>query len=138
MNLILKRNGFLPLGIFGDLRTETGDLLAVTLEHSYEEHIGADASSETRWRPKLPAGIYTCKRGQHQLHSGPIETFEVTGVPGHSGILIHPGNTEAASEGCILVGDSRKDMTITGSRDAFQRFLNTQEGQDQFLLTVEA
>lgn len=135
MNLILKRTDYLPGGIFGVLLDEAGTLQAYTLEHAYQ--------SEGTWQPKLPHGTYTCKRGQHALHSGPIETFEVTGVAGHSGILIHPGNTEEASEGCILVGSARtfnsdsRPMGLLESRAAFNRFLSLEAGQDEFILTVE-
>lgn len=41
-------------------------------------------------------------------------------VPGFAGIRIHPGNTAANTEGCILVGASRSANRVTESRQAFE------------------
>jgi hypothetical protein len=126
---MLTRNDSTPDGIFGELRTVSGGLVCITLEHSYEQDDGS-------WAPKVPGGTYTCQRGQHQLHSGPIETFEITNVPGHTGVLIHPGNDESASEGCVLLGTARVGVTITQSRAAFSKFMALEADQDTFQLTV--
>jgi hypothetical protein len=116
-------------GACGELETDSG-FLCYTLEHTYSRGAGLYT--------KLPDGEFTCRRGQHQLHSGPIETFEITGVPGHTGILFHPGNTQADSEGCVLLGMYRRsDMTLRSSRVAFERFMAYLEGVDEFTLVVE-
>jgi hypothetical protein len=44
-------------------------------------------------------------------------------VPGFDGVRIHPGNTAADTEGCLLVGTGRTEDTITGSRDAFNALM---------------
>ena len=109
-----------------------------TLEHAYAAPDGA-------WRPKIPPGVYRCVRGSHRLHSGPaFDTFEVTGVAGHRGILFHVGNFNSDSEGCVLCGqkeavDPNTGQTmITGSRVAFAAFMQRLEGEDEFTLTVVA
>lgn len=41
-------------------------------------------------------------------------------VPGFDGIRIHPGNSAADTDGCILVGTSRMLDWVSGSRAAFE------------------
>lgn len=127
MNCTLQRNSYLPTGIFGTLTSEDGRLSLATCEHSYDN------------RPKLPAGIYTCVRGMHLLADDqgiPRPRFEVMGVPGHTGILIHIGNTQADSKGCILVGMEKQGDAVVQSQIAFEAFMNLQTGVDSFQLTV--
>lgn len=127
----LRRPAFRDDGIFGELWFD-GDTypFSVTLEHSYNG------------QPKLPAGIYRCVRGQHALHNGvPFETFEITGVAGHSAILFHAGNYNRDSEGCVLLGREIVNAPdgsemITGSRLEFHQFMARLEGIDEFELKV--
>ena len=123
MDLTLIRNNFTKDGIFGILCDDT-DFLIYTLEHAYNLF------------PKVPNGVYQCLRGQHSLKNGPIETFELQNVPGHTGILLHPGNYESDSEGCILLGLGIGKNVLTSSRQAFNEFMKLQGGADSFVLTV--
>ena len=48
----------------------------------------------------------------------------VLNVPGFEGIRIHPGNKAEDTEGCILLGLSRKPDWIGQSRTAFEAFFD--------------
>lgn len=130
VTLKLKRREYRDDGIFSELVNSHGDVIAHTLEHSYKN------------LPKLYIGTFTCKRGTHQLHKGPpFETFEVTGVNGHTGILFHKGNWNADSDGCVLLGEaiahSDKGQMITNSTATFHHFMQLMTGLDTFTLIVE-
>lgn len=117
-------------GIFGFLTDTNDNELSVTLQHAYQLVTGD-------YEPKLMPGIYICVRGNHNLNSGPISTFEVMAVPGHTGILFHYGNYNDDSEGCILLGTYADANQIYNSRVAFDKFMKLQTGVDSFTLTVE-
>lgn len=131
--LVLERIKSNSYGVFSRLK-DGPDTLAVTLEHAYGDKPTA----------KLLPGMYKCVRGKHRLRAdGPVfETFEITGVKGHWGILFHVGNYNKDSDGCVLVGHSittLKDGTemITDSRKAFKLFMDYLEGIDEFVLEVK-
>jgi len=135
MNLTLTRKSFTPEGIFGTLQDESGKVIAVTLEHSYSS------------LPKLAAGIYKCVLGKHTLkkRSFPFDAYQVMDVPAFqgvavTGILIHFGNYNEDSEGCILVGSyvSPDGKYICQSMKAFQSLMAIQKGAESFMLKVES
>lgn len=137
MNLTLQRTAYTKNGIFGQLTSDDGIKACVTLEHAYEQPDGS-------FQPKTPAGVFTCVRGQHQLEhmTKPFETFEITNVPGHTNILLHVGNYNNDSEGCVLVGiyvqtdDQGQFVCIKQSHAAFQHLMALQNGIDKFQLTI--
>lgn len=131
----LHRNDYRKDGIFGELLID-GSPFMVTLEHAFLQADGTYA-------PIVPQGIFQCVRGVHQLSNGrPFETFEITGVEGHRGLLFHAGNFNKDSEGCVLCGqtvttyDAAGDKMITGSREEFSKFMLCLDGVDEFELGV--
>jgi len=46
--------------------------------------------------------------------------FEVADVPGHTDVLIHPGNTIKDTKGCILVGLRKEGGAVLQSRKALE------------------
>ena len=98
--------------------------LCFTIE---DEHRDQKVKHHTR----IPEGIYKLdlrrfggfharyqERYGAQWHKGMIE---VKDVPGFTDILIHCGNTEKDTSGCILVGDSLSPGFLGSSRDAYNR-----------------
>lgn len=140
MNLKLIRLTPSYDGVYGELFQEDNSLVGVTLEHAYPTK---EAASYVSYNPKLQDGVYTCVRGQHKLHDAiPFETFEITGVKGHSGILFHVGNYNKDSEGCVLLGrrilhnPDAEGRMISSSRNTFNKFMDIQKGINEFTLTV--
>lgn len=136
MNWLLRTTAYRADGIFSELYNGP-DLFCVTLEHAYRNDVA--------WIPKIPRGAtYTCNRGTHNLvtyNKGlPFETFEITGIAGHTGILFHPGNFNRDSNGCVLVGKELKqdvDWWISHSKDKFAEFMTALADVDEFQLRVE-
>ena len=106
-------------GILFDVTAER-KFLAYTLEDEYRE---SKTSGETR----IPEGTYniTLRKvgGFHSkyatkygaMHKGMLW---VRDVPGFEYILIHTGNTDEHTKGCLLVGDTQQ-QNITKSKDGF-------------------
>lgn len=87
---------------------------------------------------RIPAGTYTCKRDYY--HHGDYETFEVTGVPERTRILIHKGNAETNTAGCLLIGEMYEPLNgkpaILQSGKAFDELMRKLDGLDEFELVI--
>lgn len=109
-------------------------------------------SLELPWRQNkasiscIPAKTYSCQRTKSPLVESLTkgkwdETFEVTGVPGRSRILLHAGNLITNTKGCILVaqyfGKLKGDRAALNSGATFDRFMETMRGVNAFPLTIE-
>lgn len=138
-DLVLKTQRIGPEGAFSYLKDLAGNQIAVTAEHTYDQPDGSQMV-------KVPPGRYLCVRGVHTLNGRDwFETFEITGVLGHKGILFHPGNTEFDSDGCVLTGRGFGELQVHGllmdavlqSRDAFNDFMALQAGVQTFWLDVD-
>src|SRR3990167_6899964 len=68
----------------------------------------------------------TCiPHGRYRVDITPSQRFHrllpiLLDVPGFTGIRIHPGNTIADTEGCLLVGRTRSSGQVGESRLAFE------------------
>jgi len=61
----------------------------------------------------------------------------IMNVPGFEGVRIHSGNTDADTEGCILIGlDWVKGNFISRSREAFNAFLPKLQQAKQAKITI--
>lgn len=117
-------------GIFSVLTDKDGNLVANTLEHSYD------------MIPKIPNGVWKCVRGPHRLHNMTEDfiTFEISGIEGHDNLLFHWGNYNKDSDGCVLLGESAVEIKgakmVTNSKATFAKFMASLDGVDEFELTV--
>ena len=116
------------LGVLFDI-TDKRKFLCFTLEDEFRE---IKISGETR----IPAGTYNItlrtEGGFNQRYNDKFGTdfnkgiLWVRDVPGFEYILIHIGNTDDDTAGCLLVGDSQtqnitKNGFIGSSTDAYTR-----------------
>ena len=102
---------------------------AFTLEDQYQE---VKVHSETC----IPEGSYKIKlrtvggfndrynRKYPTMHKGMLQVMD---VPGFQYILIHQGNTDEHTAGCLLVGETQQDL---------DKGMSTQQPLDKHLLVV--
>jgi hypothetical protein len=137
--MILSRLIYRPDGIFSRLWYDDGSAMCVTLEHAFQ----FPDTPAGLWEPVIKKGSYICVRGAHRLEgmTHDFETFEVTGIVGHTGVVFHWGNWNKDSKACILVGESIADSPtgkeVINSVKTFEKFMAGQEGIDRFQLIVE-
>jgi hypothetical protein len=93
--------------------------LCYTLEDEYR-------STKVRGETRVPAGTYKLElRTEGGFHARYTKKYggmhkgmlHVTKVPGFEWILIHTGNTDEHTAGCLLVGDSQENNALV--KDGF-------------------
>lgn len=57
-------------------------------------------------------------------------------VPNFDGVRIHAGNTDSDTEGCILVGESAGQYSISGSRSAFDKLFAQMQKADSIKIKI--
>ena len=89
-----------------------------TLEDAIREIPGQPVASwKVKGQTAIPAGRYALVITPSQRFQRPLPLL--MDVPGFTGIRIHPGNTVADTEGCLLVGQDRQTGRVLRSRVAF-------------------
>lgn len=127
---ILRRTEQTDAATFGELVTEDGWKIALTLEEPWRRNM--------RNVSCIPAGTYEMfkrlspKRG--------YTLWELRGVPNRDNVQIHVGNWLSDTEGCILVGTQHSDRidtpSIAGSKLAFRLWMAATVEDEEALLEV--
>lgn len=102
--------------------------------------------------PNTPNGCScTCKEKIYARTAIPAGTYKVTlqyspkykkkmpylhDVPHFLGILIHPGNTESDSAGCIIVGNNTVKGKVLESRATFQKLYSILESETDITIQI--
>ena len=101
-------------GMLFDITGETRRFLCYTLE---DEHREDKVAGETR----IPAGEYCItlrtEGGFHKRYANRFQTIHkgmlwVRDVPNFEYVLIHCGNTDENTSGCLLLGDSQENNQV--------------------------
>lgn len=101
---------------------------------------------EDEVRNKKLLGITAISTGKYKVIIDMSNRFKrllplLIDVPNFAGVRIHPGNTSADTEGCILVGQSIQLINgqsfLNASRVAFNKLFNKmQESKDKITLEI--
>ena len=102
--------------------------------------------------PNTPNGCScTCKEKIYARTAIPAGTYKVTfqyspknkkkmqylnAVPHFLGILIHSGNTESDSAGCIIVGNNTVKGKVLESRTTFQKLYSILESESDITIQI--
>jgi hypothetical protein len=118
MKITVRRIHIMPAYTVGEIAID-GVKIGFTLEDTVREVPGQPVA---RWKvpgkTAIPAGEYIIQVNESARFKRYLPLL--LNVPGFSGVRIHPGNSSANTEGCLLVGTTWGGGDwITGSRPAF-------------------
>ena len=86
----------------------------------------------------IPEGRYEIAITRSERFKKPLPLL--LDVPAFAGIRIHPGNTAADTEGCLLPGKNKGTDIVTNSRDAFNALfdrLKTAIEKEKIFITIK-
>lgn len=112
MDLQLIRDTFAPTCTIGRL-----GINGVHECWTLEDFVRPEGEPKVPGRTAIPYGRYEIMVTHSQRFNQPLPIL--LSVPGFLGVRIHPGNTDADTEGCILVGRTKGAYFIGESKSAF-------------------
>jgi len=123
----LNREASSNHGTLGEILDPGGSHVCYTIERPW---LNNDSGTSC-----IPTGTYTCAPHNSAAHPN---VWELENVPGRTAILIHNGNTENDSLGCIIVGSSQGTLNglpaVLGSKAMLD--LLRQKLPSSFVLTI--
>lgn len=115
---------------FGRIEDAERKQVCVTLELPWADNAHNESC--------IPPGVYPAHRYLSPKRG--YEVFMLDGVPHRSSIELHIGNYVHDTDGCVLLGTAFGILNgqhgITGSADAFRKFMNLCAGEQNIVLTV--
>jgi len=125
MKLTLNRNPSSLTCTIGDLLVD-GEFFCHTLEDVVREVPGQPVSEwKVKGKTAIPVGTYPVEITWSSRFKCDLPLL--VGVPGFTAIRIHAGNTDADTEGCILVGTWNGGEHIHNSRKALDGLMDVLE-----------
>lgn len=145
LNRILKTNDY-TIGEF----SVDGKYLCDTIEDAVRplpescpntpKGIACKCKEKVYGKTAVPAGTYKVKLGYSNRFRRILP--QVLDVPHFLGILVHTGNSNADSEGCIIVGtwDGKTENWVSNSRVAFDKLMpllrDATDNKEEITLTI--
>lgn len=121
MKLVLVRDAFFPDTTLGTLVCEDPAVAPWQTLEDADRKLEETSSVKIKGRTAIPRGTYRLTLAYSPRFAR--ITPRLLDVPGFTGILIHSGNTQADTSGCILVGEERQGERVLLSREAMRRLM---------------
>lgn len=149
MKILLKRIARKPTYTIGRLYLD-GQYFCDTLEdvdRGLDWNMSLDEIKEKKVYSKtaIPTGMYKVNmnivsprfkdRSWAKPWGGKIPRLEK--VPGYEGVLIHPGNDDSDTSGCILVGDNKEVGKVLNSVATFNKLMQVLTKAKDITITIQ-
>ena len=99
-------------------------------------------SKKVKGKTAIPTGIYHVDldsvsphfkdRSWAKCYGGRVPRLQ--GVKGYDGVLIHPGNTAADTDGCILVGRNTEVGKLTNSKATYIKLFEMMDAANEHII----
>ena len=122
MKLELHRDLFTEKSTIGKLHVN-GVAVCETLE-DFDRHL-EEGGTKVYGKTCIPRGVYEVIVSMSNRFK--VRMPLLLKVPQFEGVRIHPGNTSADTEGCILVGKTRGVDFVGDSRKAYEALMSNLE-----------
>lgn len=136
LELVLKRTAAKEGYTIGKLYVN-GEPFSVTLEDTdrgLDQSMPLEELSAKKEPGKtaIPTGTYRITMGRKSPKFSKIDYYKdfcgsymprLLGIPGFDGVLIHRGNREDNTEGCLLVGDNTSKGGLSNSKDRWEQLM---------------
>jgi len=135
--LVLQRFAYSPQGTFGRLTVDGRPFSCFTVERAWADNApNQSCIPEGRYPLRKRPSLAVTRSSGGEF----VEGWEVTGVPGRSLIMLHPGNTQRDVEGCIAPGDAlgfvNGAWAVLNSRATFRALMYQLDAQNLWQLTI--
>ena len=127
MNILLKRTIHTANATIGEMYVD-GVFECYTLED-------IERDVKIAGKTAIPKGTYKVIINQSNRFKRLLPLL--LNVPNFEGVRIHTGNTDADTEGCILVGKQKTASTIIKSRDAFDALFPKMQKASEITITIQ-
>lgn len=130
----------MKLELIRDTFTETSTTGRLLIDGKFfcfvlEDVVRADGAPKVHGKTAIPFGTYRIVITQSARFKRLLPLL--VDVPNFSGIRIHPGNTSADTEGCLLPGETRGPNAVYSSRKAFDKlFKRLQQARDAVTIEI--